>query len=87
MSRPEARRRHAVVQGWAGCDHVVITSRLDGSERIYAIGPSDAYDTKLMPLAGDTASSSVGTRALIEAIDTGKARPCSPVLKREGESR
>lgn len=82
-----AIRRGAVVQSLVCCDHLAITSRLDRSERVYRIRLSDAYDTMLSPLDGDATATSVGTRALIEAIDIGQARPCSALPERQGVRR
>lgn len=61
--------------------YVAMTSAMDGQDRIYAVYPQDAYHTLVAPLDRDAIpTTSVGTRALLDCIANGKARPCTPLL-------
>lgn len=60
--------------------YIAMTSAMDGQDRIYAVYPQDACYTLVAPMDCDAIPTSVGTRALLDCIANGKARPCSPLL-------
>ena len=60
--------------------YVAMTSAMDGQDHIYAVYPQDACHTLVAPVDRTTIPTRVGTRALLDCIRDGKARPCSPLL-------
>lgn len=78
--------RSKIAQGVIGARCIALTSSMDGSERIYSIGSSDAYSTMLHPLSGDCSATNVGTRALIDLYQAGMARPCSAIHTDTGQA-
>lgn len=60
--------------------YVAMTSAMDGQDHIYAVYPRSHVTTLVARVDRGCVPVTIGTRALLDCIRDGKARPCSPLL-------